>query len=127
MSRDADIKNFAQITLGCGCPEEVFKTIEYRSNIMLDGIRIRDHINIGNRLLIYVVEVGRPDSVENILKSLVIYGRKERDSSGFNRFRLVLTADDIGIFQKDAENIFRSINSDEKVHLHSIRKADIHI
>ena len=127
MSRDADIKNFAQITLGCGCPEEVFKTIECRSNIMLDGIRIRDHINIGNRLLIYVVEVGRPDSVENILKSLVIYGRKERDSSGFNRFRLVLTADDIGIFQKDAENIFRSINSDEKVHLHSIRKADIHI
>ncbi len=127
MSRDADIKNFAQITLGCGCPEEVFKTIECRSNIMLDGIRINDHINIGNRLLIYVVEVGRPDSVENILKSLVIYGRKERDSSGFNRFRLVLTADDIGIFQKDAENIFRSINSDEKVHLHSIRKADIHI
>ena len=127
MSRNADIKQFAQITLGCGCPEEVFKTIECRSNIMLDGIQIRDHINIGNRLLIYVVEVGRPDSVENILKSLVIYGRKERDSSGFNRFRLVLTADDIGIFQKDAENIFRSINSDEKVHLHSIRKADIHI
>ena len=127
MSGNADIKQFAQITLGCGCPEEVFKTIECRSNIMLDGIQIRDHINIGNRLLIYVVEVGRPDSLENILKSLVIYGRKERDSSGFNRFRLVLTADDIGIFQKDAETIFRSINSDEKVHLHLIRKADIHI
>jgi hypothetical protein len=127
MSRDADIKKFAQATLGCGCPEEVFKIIECRANIILDGIQIRDRINIGNRLLIYVVEVGRPDSVEKILKSLVIYGRKERDSAGFNRFRLVLTADDIGIFQRDAETIFKSINSDEKVHLHLIRKADIHI
>ena len=127
MSRDADIKKFAQFTLGCGCPEEVFKIIECRSNIILDGIQIRDRINIGNRLLIYVVEVSRQDSVEKILKSLVIYGRKERDSAGFNRFRLVLTADDIGIFQRDAETIFRSVNSDEKVHLHLIRKADIHI
>jgi hypothetical protein len=127
MSRDADIKKFAQVTLGCGCPEEVFKIIECRSNIILDGIQIRDRINIGNRLLIYVVEVNRPDSVEKILKSLVIYGRKERDSAGFNRFRLVLTADDIGIFQRDAETIFRSVNNDEKVHLHLIRKADIHI
>jgi len=127
MSRDAEIKNFAQITLGCGCPEEVFKIIQSRQDIVLEGIRIRDHINIGNRLLIYVVELKLPDSMEKILKSMVDAGRKERDRSGFNRFRLVLTADDISIFRKDAEGIFRAINSDEKVHLHLIRKADIHI
>jgi hypothetical protein len=127
VSRDADIKNFAQITLGCGCPEEVFKIIESRQDLVLEGLRIRDHINIGNRLLIYVVELTRSDSVEKILKPLVDAGRKERDGSGFNRFRLVLTADDISIFRKDAESIFSAVNNDGKVHLHLIRKADIHI
>ena len=127
MSREEDIKNFAQLTLGCGCPEEVFKIIECRSNITLDGVQIRDHINIGNRLLIYIVEISDPDSVKKILLSLVSAGRKERDGSGFNRLRLVLTADDISTLPKDTENIFLSINTDEKVHLHLIRKADIHI
>ncbi|HMK49190.1 MAG TPA: hypothetical protein VK435_03995 [Thermodesulfovibrionales bacterium] len=126
MSKEAEIKRFAQTTLGCGCPEEVFEIIECRSRVSVDGILIRERINIGNRLLIYVVEVGRSDSVENVIRALVDSGRKERDASGFNRFRLVLAAENVDMVQREADGIFRSVNDDQKVHLHIIGIEDIH-
>jgi hypothetical protein len=53
------IKRFVQETLGCGCPEEVFRSIQYRWNAKLNNfVTIQSAMIIGNRLLIYVTEAG---------------------------------------------------------------------
>jgi len=119
------IKTFVQQTLGCGCPEDVFKYINSQSSILLNNILLRNKINIGNKLLIFVIEVNRVDSLKETLKLLVNAGKKERDSLGFNRFRLVIVADNPGILEQNACNIFNSLEKDERIHLHVIHKKDI--
>jgi hypothetical protein len=117
------IKTFVKLTLGCTCPEEVFAYIDCQSNIKLnDDIVLSNKINIGNRLLIYVVEVNNPASIKNTLPFLVNTGKAERDNSKFNRFRLVLVTDKLNEIKEVAESMFNTINKDEKVHLHIVSK-----
>jgi len=119
------IKSFAQNTLGCGCPEEVFQHITCESNIRFDGLNIAYKIIIGNRLLIYGFTIDTPDSLKDILPRLVAIGKRERDSSGFNRFRLVLAADNHDSLRQKGENLFNALEKDEKIHLHILPKTSI--
>jgi len=121
------IKTFVRQTLGCGCPEEVFNYIDCQSDVVLKDILLSRKINIGNRLLIYVIEVSTPDSVKHILPLLVETGRRERESMRFNRFRLVLAADSLNEIKQAADAVFETVKKDERVHLHIIPKADIPI
>jgi hypothetical protein len=125
MKDHGTIKTFVQKTLGCGCPEEVFQYIECRSDTALDGYLLRNRINIGNRLLVYVVEADSSDSLNKMLPVLIAAGRKERDEKGFNRLRIVLAADDIDEVSRVATSIFNNADKDDKVHLHTILKKDI--
>ena len=123
--RDA-IKFFVQQTLGCGCPEEVFKFIDCQFNSKLnDEIVLHNKINIGNRLLIYVLEVNNAAPVKNILPFLVNTGKAERDDLKFNRFRLVLVTDKVDEIKESAGSLFNDINKDEKVHLHVVHKENV--
>jgi len=119
------IKAFVQKTLGCGCPEEVFQYIECRSDTTLDGFVLKNWINIGNRLLVYVVEADNSDSLKQMLPVLIAAGRKERDEKGFNRLRIVLAVDDIDEVKRIATGIFNNADKDDKVHLHIILKKNI--
>ena len=119
------IKAFVQKTLGCGCPEEVFEYIDCLSNIPLNNILLRNRINIGNKLLIFVVEANNFDSLEETLISLVDAGIRERDSGKFNRFRLVIAVDNPSFFKQHAYDIFDTLAKDERVHLHIIHKDDL--
>ena len=120
------IKTFVQQTLGCGCPEEVFKLIDCQFNIKLNNEAIlRNKINIGNRLLIYILEVNNTGPIKNILPFLVTSGKTERDNLKFNRFRLVLITDRVEEIKRTAESIFGAINKDEKVHLHIVDKDKV--
>jgi hypothetical protein len=120
------IKTFVKLTLGCTCPEEVFEYIDCQSNIKLnDDILLHNKINIGNRLLIYVVEANNTGLIENVLPFLVNTGKKERDNLRFNRFRLVLVTDRFNEIKESAECLFKTINKDEKAHLHVIKKQKI--
>jgi hypothetical protein len=116
------IKRFVQETLGCGCPEEVFRSIEYRRNFRLNSfIVLSARIIIGNRLLIYVTESGSGACIEEHLPVLMAMGRKERDEKGLNRFRLVFVTDDPAEVQRTAEKMFEELRGmDEKMHLHVI-------
>ena len=111
---DENIKKFAKETLGCGCPEEVFEHIDCQCDIHVEDILLRARINIGNRLLIYVVEVNNIETIKNILAHTIDIGKKERDDLGFNRFRLVLAAEKIDDIKPAAEKLFKDIEKDEK-------------
>lgn len=120
------IKTFVKHTLGCACPEEVFEYINCQSNIKLnDDIVLSNKINIGNRLLIYVIETNNPGSIKNNLPFLINTGKTERDNLRFNRFRLVLVTDTLDEIKATAESIFNTINKDEKVHLHVVHKDKV--
>jgi hypothetical protein len=119
------IKTFVQKILGCGCPEEVFKYIDCQFNIKIDDIVLSSKINIGNRLLVYVVNINDQKTVKNLLPFLVSTGKDERDNLKFNRFRLVLATDKLNEIKGTAETIFNAISKDEKVHLHVIDKKKV--
>lgn len=119
------IKAFVLYTLGCGCPEEVFQHIEYQSGINHNGITLLYKINVGNRLLVYVFPVATSDSLNELLPKIVDIGKRERDCSGFNRFRLVVAADDGEAIRAIAEDLFEGIQKDEKIHLHVLSKSNI--
>lgn len=120
------IKHFVQVTLGCTCPEEVFRTVDVRMNVQLNSFIALDCVLIvGNRLLIYIADAGTEGCVEEHLPILVSRGKEERDEKGLNRFRLVLVADEPDEVRRFTERPFEELRgSDEKVHLHVInRKA----
>ncbi len=124
IGRDS-IKSFIQGTLGCGCPQEVFRSIDCRFGTQLrGGAVVSTALIIGNRLLIYVV-----DSVDDALDRdhLALYvaeGRKERDRKGLNRFRLVVATNAEAVRQR-LRSIFDGLwDRDEKIHLHVISRDE---
>jgi hypothetical protein len=121
------IKHFIQHTLGCSCPEEVFQSIDVRSNLRLSSfITLDSAIIIGNRLLVYIAEAGSAGCIEEHLPVLVAAGKKERNEKGLNRFRLVLVADNPEEVRQIAVRQFEELRgNDEKVHLHVISRSAI--
>ncbi len=125
MIQNENLKSFVQKTLGCGCPEEVFQSMDCRSHVRLNDIVLRYRINIGNRLLVYLFETDNPVSLRQALPYLASEGKKERDKLGFNRLRIVLTADNVDEVRQIAEASFKNIQKDEKIHLHVISNHEI--
>ena len=119
------IKAFVQDTLGCGCPEEVFRSIDCRQNVRLnETVLLSRTITIGNRLLIYVINSREPNMIQQHLGVIVSAGKKERDERGLNRLRLVVVTD--GAAEK--ESLIRRFkelkDKDEKIHLHVIKREE---
>lgn len=125
MTDNKAITEFVRNTLGCNCPEEVFQYIDCRTVVNIDEyIAPTYEINIGNRLLIFAAGIDKVDSLSSAIPKLVQAGINKRDEKKFNRFRLVLlTTGDIDITEQASE-IFSSLATDEKVHLHVINKDD---
>jgi hypothetical protein len=125
MVDDNSIKEFVRETLGCQCPDSVFDIIEYTNNKLLDGNSlIGDTVNVGNRLLIYIIHTNEPSQILDNLTDLVRSGIAERDSKGFNRFRLVVATDDIEMMKVNIESEFVKLDEiDDRVHLHIIEKS----
>jgi len=125
MTDKEKIKRFVQEALGCGCPEEVFRSIDCKRDVELDGgVILHSIITIGNRLLVYIV-YDNLGFVENHLTLLVSTGKKERDARGLNRFRLVIVRDR---FPDNGDAIKRKFSAlkekDENIHLHVISSND---
>ncbi|MEW6585803.1 MAG: hypothetical protein AB1442_09375 [Nitrospirota bacterium] len=124
MAEKETIKRFVQKTLGCGCPEEVFRHIDHQTMFAMENLVLACKINVGNRLLIYVHRVAEGDDPATLLPVLIKAGMYERNRRGFNRFRLVLAGDREEI-EKSALKAFDRIEKDEKVHLHIVNKDEI--
>jgi len=118
-----EIKRFVQETLGCSCPEEVFNKIDYQKEIDCFPGR---KINVGDRLLIYIITTDRESNIQDVVNSALEQGVEERDSRGFNRFRLVLVASRPDELRSLAEYAFDSSGfTDEKTHLHVVSESNI--
>ena len=118
-----EIKHFVQETLGCSCPEEVFNKINYLKEC--DGISGRK-IYVGDRLLIYIITTDRESSIQGVINSALQRGVVERDTKGFNRFRLVLVDARPDEIRSLAEHAFdSSVYIDEKTHLHVVNESDV--
>jgi hypothetical protein len=117
------IKEFTQKTLGCGCSEDVFEHIGHEKNVAISGdICVDDRINIGNRLLIYILETDDKGFIEKGLAGLIEEGIKERDREGFNRFRLAISTTKPEEINRAAEKAFSRVKKDDRVHIHVIEK-----
>jgi len=125
MTNNLKIKSFVQDTLGCGCPEEVFRSIDCRQNVRLnETVLLSRAITVGNRLLIYVIDSTESHMIEQHLGVIVSAGKKERDERGLNRLRLVVVTDDAA----EKESLIRRFkelkDKDEKIHLHVIKREE---
>ncbi|HEY3422207.1 MAG TPA: hypothetical protein VGK13_03535 [Methanocellaceae archaeon] len=118
------VKAFIRQTLGCDCDESVFEHIENDRGVEAGGVRLRNRINVGGRLLVYIVDAEGPGFVKSHVPGLLEAGRKDRDDHHFNRIRLVLVAaDDSGVKLAAEHEFKRSKAVDEKVHLHVLDKS----
>lgn len=122
-----NIKSFVKQTLGCGCDDKVFELIELQEDVKVDNrYLLADKINIGNRLLIYVIALNDSSLLKDCLSTLFSIGKKERDVSGFNRFRLVIVTEEKNLITRIAEPFFNDlVDKDDKMHLHVIAKDEV--
>jgi len=119
------IRHFAQNVLGCGCPEKVFEHIDCQEDVRINGITLTRKINIGNTLLVYIVEINNPALLDRLLADLISKGKQERDGKGFNRLRIVLSNEKPAEIEDRAHTFFNKLNTDEKIHLHIISLSDL--
>ena len=114
------LKQFVKSDLGCSCPDEVFDTIRKSSYVELEpGLSADCVYEIGNRLLIFIIHVKNPESLESNLPKFIKHGKTWRDDEGLNRFRLVILIDNSKAVEKKAKKIFaKYAKKDKKLHLH---------
>ena len=125
MKNDKEIKQFVRETLGCTCPDEVFQNIGCRANVKAsDDVLLDYEIDVGNKLLIFVVTIDELGSLNPIISQLVWDGIDKRNQENFNRFRLVLLTQRPTDLAQEAFAIFQALGADDKVHLHVISKGD---
>ena len=123
MQKSPEIKRFVQKTLGCSCPEDVFRKIDCTN--AADGVWDRK-INVGDRLLIYILDMNRHQKIPEVIESAMQRGVGERNNQGFNRFRLVLVTSKRDELSVSAERAFTSSEfADEMTHLHIVNHEDI--
>jgi len=122
------LQTFIRSTLGCGCPDEVLEWIQCTHTELTqeDDTRIT-RINVGGRLLVYVLEIEGPDWLaEEALPAVIAAATVDRATSCFNRLRVVVAIDDPEEMKPRMERIFNgSAPADEKVHLHLVHSTDL--
>lgn len=120
---DRRIAHFVRDTLGCNCPETVFDRVVLRVG---GPGRMIASIEVGGRLLIYLVDADRGLDIAQQLGAAVQRGVVERDSRGFNRFRLVLLASAAEAWIDRAGRVFRQLpQRDARTHLHVLEPAAV--
>jgi hypothetical protein len=127
-SKNENIVQFIQNTLGCQCTEEIFNSIELGRGSTPNGEAAFAKMVIGNRLLIYIVKpLSATESLmNNVIPILTKMGILERDNKGYNRFRLVLAkqSDDV-ISDNLIKDFQNTAGHDEKAHIHFISQHEL--
>jgi hypothetical protein len=117
MKEYPQIKRFVRDALGCACPDQVFRRIVCEAADNGQGAKIE----IGGRLLIYLIDVDpAPWRIDEIAAALQ-RGVAERDRRGFNRFRLLLvTSRPERLSSTACRALENSPYRDDRAHLHVV-------
>jgi len=120
-----DITAFVRGTLGCGCPDSVFETIETGPVDVGEFAAGATRIVVGETLLVYIVVPGSMSGLAAGVHRLAELGRRDRDSHGYNRFRLVVADDGDSRLHDQAAARFAAARADEKMHIHFVHPAAV--
>ena len=126
--QNSRLQTFIRSTLGCGCPDEVLRSIDCsHTKVDCDQDTRLSRIDVGGQLLVYVLHSsGNPNQVAATLPAIVASGLVERDGAGFNRLRVVVSADDPAAFRPIVEQAFaQSAPADDRLHLHVVKVGDL--
>jgi len=126
LSDKEKIKVFVKNTLGCGCPDKVFEKIDI-SKLLLSGDEGElTRIVVGDTLLIYIIRAELSDDFVDSVEALGMAGKADRDTSNYNRFRLVVSGfgddDQQGRLSERFSKLFAT---DEKMHLHFVNDEQL--
>lgn len=82
-------------------------------------------LDVGGRLLVYVVPAAASQPLPSLLAAAVEAGLAERDRRSFNRLRLVLAAAEPAAIEQAARDAFAECDTiDERIHLHVVPVED---
>ena len=117
----ADVEHFVRGTLGCGCPDEVFRSIFISRLPAVAGRPPILQVLVGSRLLIHIVSPPTLEPANGWIEQLAANGRATRDRHGYNRFRLVVASPaPLASARAFADRFARTVVGDDKAHLHFI-------
>jgi hypothetical protein len=119
---------FVRDGLGCGCPDEVFSSIQIeRRPGSFPGLSVDYAIDIGGRLLIAIHKTSnRGNQLAEQVRILLEAGVQARDSAGFTRFRLVVvTPAPLSLTDTSAQHLAGMAEPDDRAHLHVIQPSAV--
>jgi hypothetical protein len=118
---------FIREVLGCNCPDEVFRRVEVQSGSTAVKSCPADYeIRIGGRLLVVVTAEPVERLTASRLENVFAEGRRARDAGHFNRFRLVVQAENAAQGKEKLLRSFEEISArDAKTHLHVVEKREV--
>ena len=118
------IEHFVRATLGCQCPDEVFRSVSIDQLRTADGAIGYTRLLVGHRLLLYVLDATARDVDDGELADLAARGCRERNEHGYNRFRLVIAREEPASVSPAARQAFEhATGNDEQAHLHCLPRA----
>jgi len=116
------LRDFVQVTLGCGCPEEVFERVE-TTPVRWGGVA-GYRITVGGRLLVALFETDDASLVRRSMGEWVKAGIGARNAEGLNRVRIVIASSNPRDVAPAAEAAFAEApGRDEKSHLHVVHRS----
>ena len=121
-----DIERFVRGTLGCSCPDEVFRTVSVSRLPAVPGRPAVLQLLVGSRLLVHVAHAPPETQAIGWIEQLAAGGRAARDRHGYNRFRLVVVGARPATPVGELEARFaRSVARDERAHLHLLDTHEV--
>ena len=119
-SGHGSVEHFVHGTLGCRCPEEVFRSVVISQLPAVASRPAVAQLLVGSRLLIHVVAPPAGD-VRDWIEQLAGCGRAARDRHGYRRFRLVVASRaPVASARELTERFARAVIGDDRAHLHFV-------
>ena len=127
MHRQQKTTHFVREVLGCHCPDEVLRQVSVnKETAIIAGLPIDFSINVGGRLLVYVVHSAATDHILEHLEAFFRAAAVIRDLKGYNRLRLVVARRAPHDARNKLEKSFAQISvPDDRLHLHIVATQSI--